>query len=278
MSTAFQPAPSSLFLGISLEQVRRKLVWLMFASSFFVTFEPAPVEMFFVLVLISFLGSGLNISVAIMPMVVGLLLFNIGGLISITLVLNEVDSLAVTFVITSFYMAVTAIFFACYVAQDPLERMKIIKSGLVLAATLAAIIGMAGYFGIEGLGKYATLYDRAVGLFKDPNVFSTFLIMPAIMLMQGLLLGTERRPLVSMGCFVIILGGIFLAFSRGAWINFVMSAAMLVGLTFIPHHRQICAAVLFLFQLQGLLRLASCWQYCFLSKVPELCSWIASLW
>ncbi len=95
-----------------------------------------------------------------------------------------------------------------------------------------AIIGMAGYFEVLGLGKLATIYGRAIGFFKDPNVFSTFLILPAIMLVNGLILGTERRPLLSSVCLLTIMGGIFLAFSRGAWINFVMSVFLLVVLTF----------------------------------------------
>ncbi len=230
MTTYTSQSLTQPIFNISLGQIRRWMVWLMFASSFFVTFEPAPVEMLFALVVLCFLKSGLQISVAILPMVILLVLYNIGGALSLTVGLDMPK--AVTFVAVSFYMAVTAIFFACYVAYAPVERMAVIKGGMVFAATLSAIIGMAGYFQILGLGELATVYGRAIGFFKDPNVFSTFLILPAIMLINGLILGTERRPLLSAICLLIIMGGIFLAFSRGAWINFVMSVFLLVVLTF----------------------------------------------
>ena len=90
----------------------------MFASSFYVSIEPAPCDLLFLVVLASFLASGLTISAAVVPLVLFLLLYNLGGFFSFLQVTD--DQKAMMFVITSFYMAFSAVFFAFYVAHDPL--------------------------------------------------------------------------------------------------------------------------------------------------------------
>jgi hypothetical protein len=136
------------------------------------------------------------------------------------------------FVITSVYMAVTAIFFAFLMPADPLGRWATIRNAWIIAAVIASINGMIGYFGFFGLGEAWAPIGRAQGTFKDPNVLSTFILPPAIFLVQGFLLGTQRWRVVSAIALLIILGALFLAFSRGAWISFVLCAFLLVCITF----------------------------------------------
>ena len=219
------------FMGITLAQVRAILVWLMFASSFYVAVEPAPSDLLFLVVLACFLSSGLAISVTVVPFVVFLLLYNLGGFISFLQVAD--DEKARMFVITSFYMAFSAIFLAFYVAFDPLRRMAIIKNALVIAAVIASLLGILGYFGVAGLGGVFSQNMRAASTFKDPNVFATYLIFPGVMLVQGFLLGTQRQKFISLIALFTILAALFLAFSRGAWISFLVSAIMVVGLNFL---------------------------------------------
>ena len=234
MTSAAEMAPPPLgvrFMGFTLAQVRAILVWLMFASSFYVAVEPAPSDLLFLVVLACFFGSGLAISATVVPFVVFLLLYNIGGFISFLQVSG--DERARMFVITSFYMAFSAIFLAFYVAYDPLRRMAIIKNALVIAAVIASLLGILGYFDIAGLGKVFSQNIRASSTFKDPNVFATYLIFPGIMLVQGFLLGTQRQKFISLIALFTILAALFLAFSRGAWISFLVSAIMVVGLHFL---------------------------------------------
>lgn len=226
------PPPIAVrFMGVTHEQVRAILVWLMFASSFYVAIEPAPSDLLFLLVLACFLGSGLAISVTVVPFVLFLLLYNLGGLISFLQVAS--DEKARMFVITSFYMAFSAIFLAFYVAYDPLRRMAIIKNALVIAAVIASLLGVIGYFDVAGLGGAFSQSMRAASTFKDSNVFATYLIFPGVMLVQGFLLGTQRQRLFSLIGLFIILAALFLAFSRGAWISFLVSSIMVVGLNFL---------------------------------------------
>ena len=231
MSIDAAPPPISIrFMGVTLAQVQAILVWLMFASSFFVSIEPAPADLLFLVVLAVFLSSGLTISAVFVPLMLFLLLYNLGGFFSFLQVTD--DHKAMMFVITSFYMAFSAIFFAFYVAHDPLRRMAIIKNALIIAAVIASTLGILGYFDVAGLADSFSLYWRAVSTFKDPNVFATYLLFPGAMLVQGFLLGTQRHKFISMIGLFIILAALFLAFSRGAWISFLVSSVMIVVLTF----------------------------------------------
>jgi hypothetical protein len=218
-------------MGIALAQVQAILIWLMLASSFYVIAEPAPCDVLFILVAGSLLVSGLTFSAAVVPLVLYLLLYNLGGLLSF-LQVNE-DHRSMMFVITSFYMAFSAVLFSFYVAHDPMRRMAIIRNALVFAAVVVSLLGVLGYFNVAGLGGSFSLYWRAVGTFKDPNVFATYLLFPGVMLIQGFLLGTQRHKFISMIGLFIILAALFLAFSRGAWISFLFSSALMVTLTFV---------------------------------------------
>ena len=76
------------------------------------------------------------------------------------------------------------------VAAAPAERMETIRRGYIFAGLVAAVLGILGYFDVAGSGPYFTLYDntRAMGPFKDPNVFAPFLVPPIVWLSQDMLL------------------------------------------------------------------------------------------
>jgi hypothetical protein len=230
-------APKRVF-GLSLAQVQTATVWLMFASTFVVIIEPAPSDVLFLFVVLSFLGSGLFISPAIGPLILFLLLYNFGAFLSYLQIAN--DPKARMFVITGLYMAASSVFFAFYIGEDTLKRFDLIKRALTIAAVIASLIGLAGYFSIGGFKGGSpdfqsefSKYNRAVGLFKDPNVFSTYIIFPALLMIQGFMLGTQRHKFFSAIGLSIILAALFLAFSRGAWISFVFSFILMVGFTFV---------------------------------------------
>ena len=216
---------------VSLDLIQRVFLWLMIASSWFVIIEPAPYEILFLVVLCLMLPSGLNLHAAVIPMVLFLLVYNIGGTFSVL----PVSQLEYTkpFIITSVYMAITAIFFANAVADDTMRRIAVIKNAYIIAAVLGSIMGMIGYFNIGGMAETWAPIQRAQGTFKDPNVLSTFLIAPAIFLIQDFLLGRQRWPIFASFALLVIIAGLFFAFSRGAWVNAIATGLMLVGLMFI---------------------------------------------
>ncbi len=217
--------------GLSLDMVQRFFLWLMMASGWFVIIEPAPYEFLFILTLALMLPSGLRFHAPVMPMVAFLMAYNLGGGFSVLPVTGLPDTKQ--FVIVSIYMTGTAIFIANVVADDTTRRIAIIKNGYIIAAVIASIIGLIGYFDIAGTAATWAPIQRAQGTFKDPNVLSTFIIAPAIFLVQDFLLGRQRWPIFSAIALLIIIAGLFFAFSRGAWVVVVASGIMLVGLTFV---------------------------------------------
>ena len=218
--------------GVPRERFRDAVVWLMFAVSFVVFIEPAPVDIMFMVVLISCWRSGLSMTVGAAPLTLFLIAYNIGGFISVIPVISEEKT--AQFMITSTYMAIMGIFLSYYISYDPVRRTDILKSGLIVGAVIAAIIGLLDWGNVmrSYLG-HGLIPGRATGFFKDPNVFSTYLILPSIFLLQGLMLRTTRHPFLSVIAFLIIAPALFLAYSRGAWINFVGAATLMVVLSFI---------------------------------------------
>lgn len=215
---------------LPLDRVQAAAIWAMMASSFFVIVEPAPCDLLFAVSVLLFLARGLTVTAVAAPMILYLILYNAGGFLSFLEVSNE--SKAGMFVITSCYMAVSAVFFSFYVSTDTQRRFAVFKNGYIVGAIIASVIALIGYFDVGGTGAFLSPIQRAQGTFKDPNVLSTYIILPALLLTQDVMLGTRKwRTWRYVGLF-IVLACLFLAFSRGAWMNFLLAAMLMVTLTF----------------------------------------------
>lgn len=180
----------------------------------FVIAEPAPYEVFMAGLIGLWSLFGLRISRAIAPLLALLLLFMVGGILSLT-VMAELAT-APMYMAVSGFLALTAVFFAAII-EDRHQRLRLIFDAWVAAAVITSLLGVLGYFGaIPGAANF-TLYDRAKGAFQDPNVFGPFLAAPVCYLMHGLLTQPIRRaPLKITGLLALTLG-VFLSFSRAAW-------------------------------------------------------------
>src|ERR1700712_2922644 len=100
-------------------------------------------------------------------------------------------------------MAVTVMFFAMVISEDTAARLDMLRRGLIVGALIAAIAGVAGYFNLVPGGRdLLTLYNRARGTFKDPNVLGAFLILPSLFVLQSVVsdpLGKSLRSAVALG-------------------------------------------------------------------------------
>jgi hypothetical protein len=225
--------PSEIrILGFTPEQYRVGLACVLFASSFFVIIEPAPSELFFTLLLVACLSGGLTLHALLAPLIFLLLIYNLGGFISLQQPLTDPGKSRM-FMIISAYMAVMGMFFAAFVAHRPRERLEAMNSAWIFGATIAAILGVVGFLDIGGLGDRLTLYGRATSTFKDPNVFSTYIIYPTVVATQRLLTGNTKRPFLLIFSVLMLLAGQFLALSRGAWVFYILATLIMVFLTFI---------------------------------------------
>jgi hypothetical protein len=64
-------------------------------------------------------------------------------------------------------------------------------------------------------------------------VLSTYIIPPALLLIQDVLQKQQRHRILRLVALLVIVAAWFLAFSRGAWINLVAAVALMIILTFV---------------------------------------------
>ena len=209
--------------------LQRVLMWLVGASCAIVFIEPSPYEIVTLLATVVFFATGMRLRLVFMPLLLLLFLLNLGYTISAVAVIDRPN--VVNWVATSWYMAVTVVFFAMALSEDTDKRLDMLRRGLIAGAMVAAALGVAGYFNIVPGGRdLLTLYDRARGTFKDPNVFGAFLILPALLVLQSVVsdrFGKSIRSSIVLGIMAL---AILLAFSRAAWGGLVMTAAFMLAL------------------------------------------------
>lgn len=225
LTTSHHAQPASTWFGL-----QNAGLWLLAFSGCVVTFEPAPYEIVFLLVALLFVATGLRLHWSLGPLIVLLAGFAAGGLLAnITLMGN---SKALTFVVVSIYLAVTAIVYAAILAEHTGARLMALRSGYIAGATLASLLALLGTFDLGGLGGVLTTYGRASATFKDPNVLGAFLVPPLAFLLQDMLIGRRYMLLRGMAA-LLITAGIFLSFSRGAWASAALACVCIVLLTFL---------------------------------------------
>ena len=228
------PAGAGRSATYTLDAGRLQRFWLAIwvASGCIAFIEPSPYEIFFVFAFLVLVSTGLALTRELVPFIFIVLLYNIGGAFSLIPWLGE--SKSVTFIVISFYLAITAIVFAAAALTDTERRMRAIELGAITGGVVASLAGIAGFINIAGLGSIFALWgeSRASGTFKDPNVLGPFLVLPIMVLMQSLLLG-RRNTLMSAVLLGILALSLFFTFSRGAWGAAILGTAMLFGLTFL---------------------------------------------
>jgi len=207
------------------------LLWLTGATGALVFVDPSPYEAASIVTILVFLVSGLTVRTALLPCAILLILINIGYTASANALLDQ--KIVLIWVVSSWYLAVTALFFAAMLGTNTEARLAALMRGYMIAGVIAALAGVAGYFRLVPGSAELLLYDRARGTFKDPNVFGAFLVLPALLALQMVVAGhlaQAARGMVLLGLFAV---AILLSFSRAAWGQFALTGAMMLALTFI---------------------------------------------
>jgi hypothetical protein len=209
--------------------LQRALVWLVGASGAIVLIEPSPYELVTLTAAALFFATGMRLRLAFMPLILLLVLLNVGY--SIGAIPLYADSDVLSWIMTSWYMGVTVIFFAMVLAEDTLARLDMLRRGLVVGAMIASVAAISGYFNlVPGGHDLLTLYERARGTFKDPNVLGAFLILPALFVLQSVVTARFGKALRNAIAFGIMSLAILLAFSRAAWGGLILTAAFMLAL------------------------------------------------
>ncbi len=199
--------------GVKISSIMNFFIGLAIFTGGFVTFEPAPYE----LILAAFLGVsillGLRIPVGVLPILIPVFTFTLGGIISSFQI--EDYSRGMIYNAVTLFLGMTSVFFAILIANE-MGRLRLIFRVYVIAAACTSLLGIFGYFGLPGFDIF-TRYERAQGAFADPNVFAPFLIAPILYLIYGIMNRSVTMLPIRLGFLFIILLGEFLAFSRGGW-------------------------------------------------------------
>lgn len=201
------------------------LLWLMGLGGAIVFIEPSPYEIFALTSVVVFAATGLRMRLAFLPLALLLFAVNLGYTICAVPLLDEQP--IVYWILTSWYMAVTALFIALAVSEDTAARLHYLRSGLIAGAVIASLAGIAGYLRLTP-GELFTLYGRAAGTFKDPNVFGAYLVLPALFCLQSVVSDTFGRSLRSTILLGIITLALLLAFSRAAWGLLALTGAFML--------------------------------------------------
>ena len=226
MSTAVLPPSTALSPPVAVARLAGfGMLGLGVLLSGFVMSEPAPYELMMVgLVAVWFL-SGLRISRSTGALLALLMTFNVGGLLSLTVMTDLAGG--PLYIAVSLFLALTSVFYAAIIEEYP-GVLRLIFRAWVVSALLTGSLGILGYFHAFPGSEVFTLYDRAKGAFQDPNVFGPFLVTPCLYLIHGLLTGKlHQAPLRIAGLLVLTLA-VFLSFSRAAWVLFLFTVCGLV--------------------------------------------------
>ena len=203
---------------------------LVFLSGF-VMFEPAPSDLLLCAVVLVWVFLGLRFTRAMLPMITLLVIYVVGGLLSFTQ-LNAFQK-PTTYLATTAFLVISAVFYCAVVQTDSERRFRVIERSYVASAIVCALIGILGYFGAIPAADLFTLYDRAKGPFKDPNVFGPFLVLPLVVLTRSILTRPLLRSVPAILGALILMAGVFLSFSRAAWGMSLLALVIMVLLVFV---------------------------------------------
>jgi hypothetical protein len=212
------------------ERMLRAVLFFTMLLSSIAMIEPSPHDVLMGVLLLTAAIAGVTFDRVALPLFVMLLVWNMGMLIALPNVTDNPKT--ITYAGISIYLSLAAVLFTCLFARDTMARMAIVRTTYFIAAAACVLAATAGYFHVTGFAyELFTRYDRADGFFKDPNVFGPYLIWPALILMARMLLDRFRlRDATLLG---ILLVGLLLSLSRGAWMHFAASAAIMMMLLFL---------------------------------------------
>ena len=233
MITAADIAPRGFSPALHAESLRERLLlvilFITVLASSVAFIEPSPHDVLMGVLAIAALIAGVRLERALVVPFLLLLIWNFAGMLGLMHVPGEEKT--VQYTATSAYLAIAGLLFASLFARNTMARLNAMRIAYVTTAVLATFVGAAGYFNLFGTGPVFAPLGRALGAFKDPNVFGPFLIWPALFLLYRMIGRGVRFGDVALAG--ILLFGLLLSFSRGAWFHFAVSCVVMVALAFV---------------------------------------------
>jgi len=209
------------------------LIALTVSFGSFTFIEPSPYDLLMLLLWISWVFSGVHIHRSVFAYIFPLMFIMIGGFISLIPFFGDPDSQLHLFY--TVYLSISGIIFAIMFGEDTLRRSDLCIRAYLASCVLAAVVGIIGWFDVGGTAQYFAPAQRAMGPFKDPNVFGSYLVAGYLFLLQRLLRGDTKRLigwLLSIATILLLACGTFLSFSRGSWGALALATILMSGLVF----------------------------------------------
>lgn len=220
------PAPAAALR----ERLLLMVLYIAVLASSVAFIEPSPHDGLMGLLALACLITGVRFERHIALLFLLLLIWNVAGLLSLLNVAGQEQTMQ--YAGTSIYLAVAAMLFASLFAHNTMPRIVTVRSAYVLTATAVSLAGIAGYFSLfPGAHDLFATNDRALGGFKDPNVFGPFLIWPALVVLDRILV--RRARITDVLIAGVLLLALLLSFSRGAWFHFAVSCFVMIALAFV---------------------------------------------
>jgi hypothetical protein len=223
-------------LSNAAEDIRDGLAQRLLNVTLFVTvvlssiafIEPSPHDGMMLVLFVVCIAARVPFDRKLVPLLVLTLVWLLGGFMSLVQVGDQENT--IQYAGTSLYLGLAGIMFACLFCDGSLTRLLIVRRAYILAALIATAAGYVGFFHLIPNYQIFLDNDRVSATFKDPNVYGPFLVYPLLLLIIGLI--TNGIRLTGLLMVVALLGGLLLSFSRGAWMHFLLSAVVAVGLLF----------------------------------------------
>ncbi len=190
--------------------------------------EPSPHDALMFVLLAMCVAARVSFDRKLVPLLVLIIVWLIGGFLSLIQVGDQENT--IQYAGTSVYLGIAGIMFACLFCDGNPTRLLVVRRAYLLAALIATVAGYLGFFHLIPNYQIFLDNDRVSATFKDPNVYGPFLVFPLLLLIVGFV--TRGIRLVGLIVMAALLGGLFLSFSRGAWMHFAVSATVAVALLF----------------------------------------------
>ncbi len=207
-----------------------RFVWVLLLLSPLVFVEPAPYDILLIILFVTGSAFSLLRFNFIPPKAMLMLgIFLLGNLISLFFAPDM--GRAVRFLAITAYLVLSWIFFTGLIGRFGEKALKTIFSGYTTGAVITASVTSLVVLGVIPHLNRLVFTDsagelRAQGLFKDPNVFGSFLVPIALyaLIQRQNARGMYRVAWIAV--FSVVTIGVFLSFSRGAWGNYVLALAV----------------------------------------------------
>ena len=191
--------------------------------------EPSPYDFASIVCIPLWFLAGFRIHWSFIPFAAMMTIYTLAGYLSLQPYWNE--PLPRMFMFQSTYLLVTGFFFALFLAEKTIERAELCLKAYTASSMFASLAALLGYLGIFGAGVFMA-EERAQGTFKDPNVLGSYVIPGALYCIHLLITGRTKHKLFTAGSLLLILSAIFLSFSRGSWLAFILSSGVMMGMTY----------------------------------------------